>query len=1280
MLKKKVGKIAFVLACIVTMIMPYTSTVLAAALTHEDTTAELQVLITHEGGEESSGTLTDAQKEYYDISPYGYTVGETKVFKIISKADYEYQNMFYCLDALKSFPGVTAEGYNSLEYTNVGELDDATNSNVKALHLSTSYSDNQDKWTENYRALVWLVNNMYLEKQTPEQKDDYLAKAFATYEGSNLDVVKAFLTDDDIDVVQQYAIWYFTNGDNIKFNTNTLPAVELMKMNMDQTIEYGSYNDIANQAERQQMANHLFKYLVENAKKAEYSTVTYPQIDQTSTGLNKQTDGEYYKLGPFQVFSGTAAKTEYSLKLLDQDGNVIPREEYKIYMSEEQAFTEKNVDEIFDAQYYIYLPKTNKSITKVNLKLDYSCYESEATLWKNNTKDAEGVDLYQPVMLVTRQNTPHSANKELEVDRSTADLALRKYIIKVNDKDLDRVPEVDVTGLKEGTSTTAVYKHAKAPVKVSNGDTIVYEIRVYNEADIDARGTVIIDALPKGLEFVEGSTINTTYGWEKVTEGNNVVTYKSEYLRNEVISAFDKNSDTLNSATVQIECKVSDSAKASSVLTNIAEILADEVEDRDSTPENNDYVKNDYDSSNYDGNNENKDDLTDDNYYYKGREDDDDFEKVEVEGKTFDLSLQKFVTKINKNAPATSRIPEVDVTKLKDGTSTDATYKTVKTPLVVEKGDIVTYTIRVYNEGETAGYAEEVADYLPEGLGFLVGHTTNVDNYWAIPEDVETVKLSTIPNGKSNLSVDDFNNIKKLDDVDVVKGKVKLTSTKLKSSTTDEKNLIDGFDREKDTKLDYKDIQITCIVLVDEAANNNCRNIAEITKDSDKNREDVIDQDSTPDSVDKDNYPGNEKEQDDHDYENLATDNRAFDLSLQKFITGLNGNKVTGREPSVLISSDGKIQFSAPSAAKDPLKVTKGDKVTYTIRVYNEGNIAGYAEEISDNLPEGLEFIKDSDVNKKYGWKLYDKNGNETTDLSQAVKVKTDYLSKYKGSNNIIDEFDKATDKTLDYKDVQIEFKVVQDSEKDSAKRTIKNIAEITDDADANGDPIDDVDSTPNNNNDGEDDIDDEKVYVKYFDLSLKKDLVKIIITEDGTTKEVLVSKDAPLQKVEIHRKKINSTTVKFVYDITVTNEGEIAGYATEITDYIPEGLEFIEAENASWTKVSDREITTNALSNTLLEPGKSATVTVVLKWTNNENNFGVKTNVAEISADKNDSNTKDVDSTPDNKVDGEDDIDKAEVMLSISTGTAPTYILLTLTVSIIMVTGIALIKKYVLI
>lgn len=1292
MLKKKIAKIAFVLACIFTMIMPYTSTVLAATLTHEvGTTAELQVLIVHEGGEESGNILNDAQKDLYDTAPYGYTLktnleGQgTRVYKIIEKGDYEYSNMFYCLDAEKSFPGVTGQNLNSLTYTNVADLKDATNSNVKALHLGTSYAENQGEWTKNYKSIIWLINNMYLEKQAPEQKNDYLTKAFADYEGSDLEVVKAYLTDDDIDVVQQYAMWYFTNGDNNKYNTNTFPSVTLTKLNMDGTTEEGSYNDITNgQAERQQMANYLYKYLIENAKKAEETTVTYPQIAEVQMGANLLDDSEYYVVGPFKVTSGTATKTEYSIKLVDQDDKELNRNDYKIYIEGEENFTDKNVDEIFNAQYYIYLPKTNKTTTKVNLKIDYSCYETNASLWKNNTTDSTGKEVYQPVTLITRENTPHSANKEYEIDRKTADLALRKYIVKVNDKTLDRLPVVDVTGLKNGTSTTATYKHAKSPVKVSNGDTIVYEIRVYNEADINAVGTTIIDALPKGLEFVTDSSINTTYGWEKVAEGENVVTYKTEYLRNTTIAAFDKNSDNLDSKTVQIECKVSDSARAASVLTNIAEIQADEIEDRDSIPENNDYVKNDYDSSNYSGNNENKEDLNDNEYYYKGREDDDDFEKVEVEGKTFDLSLQKFITKINKNAPATSRVPVVDVTNLKNGTSTNATYKTVKTPLIVKKGDIITYTIRVYNEGETAGYAEEVADYLPEGLGFLVDYTTNVDNYWAIPQDVQTIKLKDIENGKSNLSVDDFNNIKNLDEVDVVKGKVKITSTKLKASDTDEKNLINGFDKDKDTTLNYKDIQVTCIVLVDEAVNNNCRNIAEITKDLDKNKEEVVDQDSTPNSVNQEQYPGEDEKQDDNDYENLATDNKKFDLSLQKFITGLNNNKVTGREPSVVVSSDGKIQFSVPTSAKDPLHVTNGDTIIYTIRVYNEGNIDGYAEEIADDLPAGLEFLKDHETNKKYGWELYDKNGNKTTDLSQAVRVKTDYLSKNKSASRnqdcLLDAFKSATDKTPDFRDVEIAFKVVESKVPSKTQRTIINTAEITKDADKDGNQIDDVDSTPDNNKMDEDDIDQEKIYVKYFDLSLQKDLVKIIITEDGTTKEVAVGKNAGLQKVEIHRKKINSTTVKFVYDITVKNEGEIAGYAKEIKDYIPEGLEFIAEENPSWTKVSDREITTAALSNTLLEPGKTATVQVVLKWVNNENNFGTKVNIAEISADKNDSNTPDIDSTPNNKVDGEDDIDNAEVMLSISTGTAPTYVLLTLTVSIIMATGIALIKKYVLI
>lgn len=60
-----------------------------------------------------------------------------------------------------------------------------------------------------------------------------------------------------------------------------------------------------------------------------------------------------------------------------------------------------------------------------------------------------------------------------------------------------------------------------------------------------------------------------------------------------------------------------------------------------------------------------------------------------------------------------------------------------------------------------------------------------------------------------------------------------------------------------------------------------------------------------------------------------------------------------------------------------------------------------------------------------------------------------------------------------DYKDVKVVFKV---KEPNTSDRIIINTAEISDDSDEYGNPVDDVDSTPNNNKPEEDDIDVEKL------------------------------------------------------------------------------------------------------------------------------------------------------------------------------------------------------------
>ena len=76
---------------------------------------------------------------------------------------------------------------------------------------------------------------------------------------------------------------------------------------------------------------------------------------------------------------------------------------------------------------------------------------------------------------------------------------------------------------------------------------------------------------------------------------------------------------------------------------------------------------------------------------------------------------------------------------------------------------------------------------------------------------------------------------------------------------------------------------------------------------------------------------------------------------------------------------------------------------------------------------------------------------------------------------------------------------------------------------------------------------------------------------------------------------------------------------------------------------------------------------------------MGVMINTAEISEDYNEYGVPDKDSTPDNQKPGEDDIDDAPVMLSVSTGQMRIYFVLGFTILITIAGGVVLIKRYVL-
>ena len=927
------------------------------------------------------------------------------------------------------------------------------------------------------------------------------------------------------------------------------------------------------------------------------------------------------------------------------------------------------------------------------------------------------------------------------------DMALRKYIVKVNGSDIPntKIPNINTVDLENGSKTTAEYKHRKDPVTVKVGDRVTYRISVYNEGDIDGIVTEIVDYLPTGLTYdsSKNTALETNYT-VVYDETTNIITIKPKTGTNlfeTPIKAYDSTKTTaeerLDVRTIELVCTVSASQEHKDrILTNIATMKyapADTVnagiKDRDSRPlgeqdDNFHLPQTEQAWSDYRGNNSNANkDLRNPDNYFEGQQDDDDFDKIMIPGVPFDLSLRKFITKVN-GKEITSRQPMIDTSNLnKIGSTgnrtTTAKYTQPKDPVIVKKGDIVTYTIRVYNEGEIDGYATEVADYLPEGLGFLMYYKANEDNFWVPEQSENTSTIKLIGEGGiyatgsavKNLKASDFNNNKvtSLSDVQIVPGKIKISSSalefeKIKAYNPElQETDIDSNDKwQKSTNgtdgLYYQDIEITCIVLAENTFNGQLINIAEVEDDKPVDENDntipADDRDSNPDDVNIDDYTPPEDnstyQEDDDDYEPLEL--RYFDLALRKFITAVNEEGIATRIPVPRIKEDGTIEYVHD---KTPVLVENSDIVTYTIRVYNEGTVQGYAMEISDDIPEGLVFLPDHTTNITYKWIMLDANGQVTEDPLEAVEIRTKYLE-----NRLLKPYDSTKSISVveplnpDYAEVKVAFKI---AEKDVMQpdRIVMNKAQITKDkpVDENGNELDipDEDSIPGKWNPGEDDQDVEYVYVKIFDLALLKWVTKTIVIVDGkttTTETGFTPYDnpEPIAKVVVDKKKLSKTTVKFVYKIMITNQGEIPGYATEITDYIPAGLEFVEEDNPTWTKEGNGKIVTRALERKLLQPGESATVEVVFRWKQNANNLGVKTNIAEISEDYNESGTPDKDSEPDNvrtpnyDRQQEDDDDKALVMLELKTGGfKKSYLWVGLVFITIIALGIILIKKYVL-
>ena len=199
------------------------------------------------------------------------------------------------------------------------------------------------------------------------------------------------------------------------------------------------------------------------------------------------------------------------------------------------------------------------------------------------------------------------------------------------------------------------------------------------------------------------------------------------------------------------------------------------------------------------------------------------------------------------------------------------------------------------------------------------------------------------------------------------------------------------------------------------------------------------------------------------------------------------------------------------------------------------------------------------------------------------------------------------------------------------------------------------------------------------FDLALEKYINKITVNNGSGVKTYSYENEPKtLAKIDIKAKQMVGSTVIIEYKIVVKNEGNVAGYAKKIIDYIPDDMKFNSELNSQAYQGTDGKIYIEELNNTIINPGESKEVTLVLTKTMTSENMGTVVNEAEIAASYNEKGLKDINSEESNKNEKENDLGVASAIITVQTGQVAIYTTLIVAVIAILFTGLYLIKKYV--
>lgn len=1193
-------------------------------------------------------------------------------------------------------------GYTSKSLDSFSSVSNFESTTGAILRKTVQFKTTSHKYTDNTKnkslnAIKWLAKNMYLvSSDTTATERSYMKeninKFIQKYCASDIKSANlSELNDEQFGVIQQFVIWHFLEpANNSNYYLNAIESASDVKkitgFNTDAKAKagYAVYSALVVSAIEYVNGNYTESMDMNSNNKGiqftKFENKITPVTGQNNTyvtGIMTTTSKNLEKM----TISITGTNTTINnWKILDSSNREI------LNSSNTNSSTNvvgKLANRTFKIQFTTNAAMTSDSKITFNYNYEYKTGISSysANVYYKSNK--------QPILEIKKKiskwgNGKGSKKFNYEKPEINFDLALTKQINTIYryDESTNKYKEVSVTNRLinrdytklSDANTTSKYEMNKEPITVIPGDIIRYEIKVFNEGDTVGYVKQIKDYLPKGLEFLSMTTsteygkynyqnrANITYN-EGDGEGTDYNVIRYNFTDNNNLGKQASTTTNKYCFSIFIECKVSNAVTANTTLTNISAITnygyknefgnfvgctKDDI-DRDSIQSNlYNGNNNTYSYSTYLRNIENQTRNKNLSKIDKGlivEEDDEDFEQVKVGG--FDLALRKFISGIRGTDDVNAyvdfgrdpRIYSNTIANFEKG-GTTARYCHSKKPLSVKEGDHVIYTIRIFNEGNIAGYAKEITDYLPEYLKLDVNSNIN-------KKDGNLLWSTTTSNGNTVLKTTQLaNTLIKPANYEEGFEKVLLVSDQSTSGLADK----DKF---------YADVQLECIVQNVTGKNGTIiTNMAEISKYG-YNRVKAIStagvvtteyKNSSTAGVDIDSQANNVTNlleskgkaktgagylayqesqpnpetgktykitnapngyyngiEDDDDFENLIVNMDSIDLALRKFISkvsdGVTNTVPESREPKIKSYLNNQTNESIRRLQifhnayyyhkKDPIEVHTNDTVTYTLRVYNEGNKDGIVKQLVDYLPAGLE-LKQEGANGWYTDKNTDGSVKKNADGSTTIRRNVEFAvnaSPYGAIGGYTSLFNDETINEQDrfWKDVTVECKVTSNID----DKILVNVAEISDYGynnengiyiQANVENID-IDSVQNNvfnqleseNNRLYENI--SSYYNKRYEIDGLDLYPPINGADDDDDFESIkvVSKhefDIELEKTDANGARINGTK----FEITQYETGNPPATAIEsgaVTGTQKKILESTEAINGSVTKTVD-EITSN--------------------------------------------------------------------------------------------------------